>query len=124
MLPITQMTPESWMVFFRPKMSASFPTVRAPTKLPAGIEATMAPWAFGPGYPNWLLYESFVKTPDIEEMSSPNSPPPMHAKDPTRYGFLKILLLYLGMRDQGEDEYLPMMRKAGEQVGVELESYL
>lgn len=37
--PMTQMTPEIWMVFLRPRMSANFPTARAPNKEPAGIAA-------------------------------------------------------------------------------------
>ena len=47
------------MVGLLPKTSASLVTKRAPKKEPAGIDATMAPWALDPGKPNVLLYASF-----------------------------------------------------------------
>jgi len=90
------------IVSLLPRTSANLVTKSAPKKEPAGMDATMAPWALDPGWPNVLLYASFwskvskqsldqgggmrtLKTPDMDEMSKPNSPPPIHANDPTRY---------------------------------------
>ena len=56
---MTQIQPEVMIVFFRPIISARLVTMRAPTREPAGIAATMAPWALDPGLPNVSLYASF-----------------------------------------------------------------
>ena len=82
---MTQIQPEMMIVHLRPMRSASLETARAPTNEPAGIAATMAPWALAPGFPKVVLYALLERTPDMDEMSRPNSPPPMHAKEPTMY---------------------------------------
>ena len=55
MEPTTQIQAEIMMVSLLPKTSANLVTKRAPKKEPAGMDATMAPWALAPGYPNVFL---------------------------------------------------------------------
>lgn len=56
---MTQIQPEMMMVFLRPIQSASFVTMSAPTREPAGMAATMAPCALEVGLPKVFLYASF-----------------------------------------------------------------
>ena len=53
--PMTQTRPERTMVGLRPIRSANCVTSNAPTKEPAGMDATMAPWA------SLLGWESLTK---------------------------------------------------------------
>jgi len=46
---MTQINPASMMVFFLPILSANWVTASAPTNDPAGIAATIPPWAVGFG---------------------------------------------------------------------------
>lgn len=55
MLPSTHTQPDRITTFLRPIRSARLPTTSAPTSEPAGIAATIAPWAFEPGLPNVFL---------------------------------------------------------------------
>ena len=50
MEPMIHNMPDHMITFLRPMRSASLVTMREPTNEPAGMEATMAPWAFEPGY--------------------------------------------------------------------------
>ena len=59
MEPTTQIHADAMIVGLLPKTSANLVTKRAPKKEPAGMDATMAPWALDPGNPNVLLYASF-----------------------------------------------------------------
>jgi len=46
---MTQINPANIMVFFLPSLSANWVTASAPTNDPAGIAATIPPWAVGFG---------------------------------------------------------------------------
>lgn len=83
--PTTQIQPERMIVYLRPKTSARLDTASEPTRLPAGIAATIAPWGPAVGELNWARYDGLESTPDMDEMSSPKRPPPMQANEPTTY---------------------------------------
>jgi len=47
---MTQIIPAKIMVFFLPSLSANWVTASAPTREPAGMAATIPPWAVGFGW--------------------------------------------------------------------------
>lgn len=59
MEPMTQIIPAKMMVFFLPSLSANWVTASAPTREPAGIAATIPPWAVGFGWVRKIQQDIF-----------------------------------------------------------------
>ena len=68
---MTQIIPDTMMVFFRPILSASIVTVSAPANEPAGIDATMAPCALEPGCRRVPSKHSVIAVKNTNELTLP-----------------------------------------------------